>query len=359
MDDLVTPWLHALSARFGEPIDVFAQLPPDLRGRPQYRDSGLYLWRQAVDPKLAGTLTKKISPIVTDIYETKWSKKMTEMNTYRSFQATSSSSCSCKYNYTGAAKQNLYHRGGCSNLQPVSVTRLLDEVFDAFEDWGAGAKPMIRTPTGDDLHKPRDFNLIVVNEYDYAEKADSYIPWHDDKMDQSCRHDMDIVLTPVISISLGLSAVFAVMPNKESPVFFSDMCQGWSTQWSKARQHIKGRLAFLLHHGDVLLMTGQFQKSFQHKTWKRDDGSCRNLVELTQKAKLKNYSLILSENDQTRLDNQDYSNNKRYVITGRHIRYHDDKGGGCPLMRLPRDQHERLTIVEPQNTMIGISHDSL
>ena len=80
---------------------------------------------------------------------------------------------------------------------------------------------MIKTPTtGDDLRKPRDINLIVVNEYDYTEKADSYIPWHDDKMDQSCRHDMDIVLTPVISISLGLSAVFAVMPNKESPVFF-------------------------------------------------------------------------------------------------------------------------------------------
>ena len=31
----------------------------------------------------------------------------------------------------------------------------------------------------------------------------------------------------------------------------------------------------------------------------------------------------------------------------------------CPLMRLPRDQHERLTTVEPHHTMIGISHDSL
>jgi hypothetical protein len=243
----------------------------------------------------------------------------------------------------------------------------LDEVFDAFEIWGFGTYPMIKTPTtGDDLLKPRDFNQIVVNEYEYTEKADDpwcqRIPWHDDNMEQSCRNSMDIVLTPVISISLGLSAVFAVMPNKESPVFFSDMCQGWSTQWSKARKHIKGRLAFLLHHGDVLLMTGQFQKSFQHKTWKRDDGACRNLVELTQKAKLRHYSLLLPENDQTRLDNQDYSNNKRYVITGRHIRYHDKGGDGitnCPLLTLPRNQHERRSTVEPQNTMIGISHDSL
>jgi hypothetical protein len=170
---------------------------------------------------------------------------------------------------------------------------------------------------------------------------------------------MDNVLTPVISISLGLSAVFAVMPNnRESPEFFDNMCQGWSTQWSTAKKHIKGRLAFLLHHGDILLMTGQFQKSFQHKTWKRDDGVCRSLVELTQKADKNNYSLILSENDQNRLDKQDFNINKRYVITGRHTHYHD-KGGGCPLMRLPRDQHERLTIVDPQNTMIGTSHDSL
>jgi hypothetical protein len=126
---------------------------------------------------------------------------------------------------------------------------------------------------------------------------------------------------------------------------------------------MKGRLAFLLHHGDVLLMTGQFQKSFQHKTWKRDDGSCRSVVELTQKAEKTKYSLILAENDQTRLDNQDHnSNNKRYVITGRHIRYHDQRGDGitkCPLLTLPRNQHERRSTVEPQNTMIGISHDSL
>jgi hypothetical protein len=364
MGDLVTPWLHALSEHFGEPIDVFAQLPPDLRGLPQYTDSGLYLWRQAVDPQLAGRLTQKISPIVQDIYATNWSKKTTAMSTYKSFQATSSPSCSCKYNYTSAANQVLYHRGGCQALQPPSVTMFLDEVFDAFEIWGFGTYPMIKTPTtGDDLCVPREFNLIVVNEYDYTEKADSYIPWHDDNMYQSCRNDMDTVLTPVISISLGVSAVFAVMPNKDSLSFYHQMLQGYSKKWTVATQHMKGRLAFLLHHGDILLMTGQFQKSFQHKTWKRDDGSCRSVVELTKKAEDRNYSLILSENDQTRLDKQDHnSNNKRYVITGRHIHYHDRGGDGmtnCPLMRLPRNQHERLTTVDPHHTMVCIRHDSL
>ena len=113
-------------------------------------------------------------------------------------------------------------------MQPPSVTTFLDEAFEAFEIWGFGAYAMIKTPTtGDDLRKPQDFNLIVVNEYDYTEKADSYIPWHDDKMDQSCRNEEDIVLTPVISISLGDSAVFAVMPNKqESPQFFFMNWQG-------------------------------------------------------------------------------------------------------------------------------------
>jgi len=236
-----------------------------------------------VDPQLAGRLTQKISPIVQDIYATNWSRKTTAMSTYKSFQATSSPSCSCKYNYIGASNQVLYHRNDPKRLQPASVTTFLDEVFHTFEAWGAGAYPMIRTPTtgGDDLRKPREFNLIVVNEYDYTEKADSYIPWHDDKMDQSCRNDMDTVLTPVISISLGVSAVFAVMPNKDSLSFYHDMLQGYSKKWTVATQHMKGRLAFLLHHGDILLMTGQFQKSFQHKTWKRDDGSCRSVVELT------------------------------------------------------------------------------
>jgi len=260
--NLVTPWLHALTAHFNaRPVDLFSELPADLTIHSQYQESGLYLWRQAVDPQLVQRLKQKISPIVKDIYETKWSKRVTEMNTYRSFQATSSSSCSCKYNYTGAAKQNLYHRGGCSNLQPVSVTMLLDEVFDAFEDWGTGQYPIIKThdTSAAGLYTPRDFNLIVVNEYDYREMPDTHIPWHDDKMDQSCRNDEDIVLTPVISISLGDSAVFAVMPNKQESPQFSFELAGCS-KWTTAKALMKGRFAFLLHHGDVLLMTGKFQQ---------------------------------------------------------------------------------------------------
>ena len=355
--DLVTPWLHALSAHFrAPPVDLFSQLPADLTKHSQYQESGLYLWRQAVEPDLANTLKAKISPIVKDIYERNWSHKNTQMNTYRSFQATSSSSCSCKYNYTGASRQNLYHRGGCNNLQPLSVTTFLDEVFHAFEIWGTGRYPMVKAhDSSADVHTPRDFNMVVVNEYDYNQMPTTHIPWHDDNMDQSCRNDEDTILTPVISISLGDSVVFAVMPNKtESPEFFYSM--GGTSKWTNAKHCMRGRLAFLLHHGDVLLMTGKFQKFFQHKTWKRN-ANCRDLRTLTESANERNYNFISFEDDQIRLNNDNFHDGKRYVITGRHIHYHDRGEPPCLLNVLPRTQHMRTTV-ESQKTVIGMRHDS-
>ena len=41
--NLVTPWLHALTERLGRPRDLFAGLPPDLKARPEFQESGLYL----------------------------------------------------------------------------------------------------------------------------------------------------------------------------------------------------------------------------------------------------------------------------------------------------------------------------
>ena len=182
------------------------------------------MWLQALSPELAAKLTQKISPITNDIYQVKFSKKATDMGTYKSFQATSTALCSCKYNYWGASKQVVYHKGDTSLLQLASVTTFLDSVFTAFEEWGDGFYPMIRQPcVSVEKHKPRDFNLIVVNEYNYKEKPDSYIPWHDDKMNQSVRNEEDALLTLVISVSLGDAAVFAAMPKREAPQFFRDM----------------------------------------------------------------------------------------------------------------------------------------
>ena len=208
-----------------------------------------------------------------------------------------------------------------SQLQPASVTRFLDDVFTAFGEWGDGVYPMIRQPCDSaEKHKPRDFNLIVVNGYNFREKPDSYIPWHDDKMNQSIRNDEDAILTPVISMSLGDAAVFAVMPNREAPQLFTDMCQGWSsTKWSTAKSKIRGRFAFLLHHGDILLMTGNFQKSFAHKTWKRDLTTLPSVEQLKQEAGRRNYAFIHFQDDQARLNNEGFKFDRRWVITGRHI----------------------------------------
>jgi len=69
--NFVTPWLHALSARFGPPHDLFAGMLADLGAREEFQQSGLYLWRQAVSPKLTTNLAEQISPIMTDIYKVK------------------------------------------------------------------------------------------------------------------------------------------------------------------------------------------------------------------------------------------------------------------------------------------------
>jgi hypothetical protein len=225
----------------------------------------------------------------------------------------------------------------------------LEDVFTTLEEWGDGEYPMIRTPCDSQARKPRDFNLIVVNEY---EEPDSFLPWHDDQMNQSVRNEEDEVLTPVITISLGEPAVFAVMPSKSAPQFFTEMCDGWpSRKWSTAKSKIRGRFAFLLHHGDILLMTGKFQKSFIHKTWKRDLLTLPNVEFLKTEASQRNYTFIHFEDDQARLNNEGFKFDRRWVITGRHIHYHDQYPPleTCPLNVLPREQHLGLSA----DTMMG------
>ena len=104
-------------------------------------------------------------------------------------------------------------------------------MFSVFEEWSEGAYSMISkgcdsTSLGKDvteLHKPRDFNLAVVNEYNFNESPTSHIPWHHDKMEQSARGEWDLLVTPVMTVSLGDSAIFSVMPNKDSPTLFAKM----------------------------------------------------------------------------------------------------------------------------------------
>jgi hypothetical protein len=137
--NLVTPWLHAVSARFGAPHDVFARLPAELTGRTEFQEGGLYLWRQALSPELAAKLTQKISPVMNDLFQVKRSKKSTDMTTYKSFQAPSTAPCSCKYNYCSRPKHVLYHKGDTTSvLQLASVTKLSNDVFGSFQVWGDG-----------------------------------------------------------------------------------------------------------------------------------------------------------------------------------------------------------------------------
>ena len=122
-------------------------------------------------------------------------------------------------------------------------------------------------------------------------------------------------------------------------------------KWTVAKAKIRGRFAFLLHHGDILLMTGKFQKSFIHKTWKRDLLTLPNVEFLKQEASKRNYTFIHFQDDQARLNNEGFKFGRRWVITGRHIHYHDQAPPleTCPLNVLPREQHLGLSA----DTMMG------
>ena len=227
------------------------------------------------------------------------------------------------------------------------MTRFLDDLFSVFEEWSEGAYSMISrgcdsTSLGKhvtELHKARDFNLAMVNEYNFNESPTSHIPWHHDKMEQSARDEWDFLVKLVMIVSLGDSAIFSVMPNRDSPTFFAKMVvqSGCASKrellWEKVRLQSKARFAFYLHKGDILLMTGKFQKHFIHKTWERNSNFQDHQV-LVQHCRQNNYTFICLSDDNSRAR---FDLGMHYVITGRHIHYHEDPQ--CQLQVLPPDQH--------------------
>ena len=197
---LETPWLTALISQTGvEPVKLCEHLPREFGNHPAFQESGLYLFPNALNPAYTAQLTQELTPMFGDIAKASDATKSTKVAQHASFQAVSSNRCSCKYNYTGAARQLLYHRGDVASwLQPKSVTTFLDDIFHTFESFAKEPCPMIRTTcdsspaSAGQALKPREFNLVVVNEYNYNQKSISHIPWHDDKMDQSARNETDL-----------------------------------------------------------------------------------------------------------------------------------------------------------------------
>jgi hypothetical protein len=72
---------------------------------------------------------------------------------------------------------------------------------------------------------------------------------------------------------------------------------------------------------------------------------------LKQEASRRNYAFIHFQDDQARLNNEGFKFDRRWVITGRHIHYHDQAPPleTCPLNVLTREQHLGLSA----DTMIG------
>ena len=88
-----------------------------------------------------------------------------------------------------------------------------------------------------------------------------------------------------------------------------------------------GKVAFWLDHGDICLMTGDFQEHFQHKTWPRSRQSVADW------AKTRNYDFLDRKNADPNRE-QLCAIGHRICITARVNKYHPGRDNTtCPLAR--------------------------
>jgi len=287
-----------------------------------------------------------------------YSNKATKVgrSQYRSFQGVSEPACCCKYQYEGTSGHMVYRRRPTLSNQPETVTTVLDESFKLMERMKQQFMCSTRAAPGFDC---ADFELAVVNQYDWTNGDRDHIPWHDDNMAMAAKTDEDFRHAAVASLSVGASILFCVAPNKTGhPAFFAQQVRGaagWA--WGKVREHeyrnAKGRFAVLLHHHDLLLMTGKFQQYFSHKTWPRGRVTLdTGLASLTAACLKSNYMLFVIDDQDSELQRAMRLNDfkTRWVVTLRMIKYHD---AGCKFAEWQLKYLDRVghaVLLRPNNS---------
>ena len=250
-------WVEALAARLGTPIDVLKHVN-GFEGKDEVKSRcGLYLWRHREGQEWLGSCTRKLNEGLGKCFEDlKGSysgslRRFTVNNSYCSFQGNLEGTCSCKYDYDAASQQPAFNAETSQHdKQPESVAETLRFAFDVLESFR------------DATHKPVKFNLAVVNRYT---DTSEYIPWHHDQMQaMSVKSQEDAAEHPVLSWSFGSSQLFCISLSQET--WIAGAQAGTGGQWSKRKLKLPARAAFFLNHGDILLMTGNFQEYFVHRT---------------------------------------------------------------------------------------------
>ena len=318
------PWFEALQARLGEPWDVLQHVhgfndPGNALKDDVKKRCGLYLWRfqgQQSWATATGELHQGLGPCFKDIYEnySQSLKRFRIGSSYTSFQGNRDATCVCKYDYDAASKQPAFNANHCKHdLQPRSAAETLKKTFDTLKAFTVDA--------------PRDcaeFNLAVVNMY--KDNSD-FIPWHcDDMKAMSHETEEDLAQHPVLSWSLGSSQLFCIALERHHWIA-KRIAPG--EKWKTQKPKMNVRAAFFLNHGDILLMTGDFQRCFVHKTLPMllNDDAERNLRQ-------KGYQYLHLGMDLDSLPREQAP--ERFCITARCNKYHPGQWSSigndvCPL----------------------------
>jgi hypothetical protein len=281
---------------------------------------GLHVVRGAMMEPAAEGIRRKVEKDIECLEHTKSKASITSKakkgpTYYRTVQATTGV-CTCKYAYETTAKHILQNVAKMSGLKEAT-------------DWLQSTCSSKRGRAAEQLHQIM-FNEIVANEYSIAK--DEQISWHTDS------NALLAESTNVLSLSMGSAAVFCYKLNEKT----SALEHLGITRKKKFTDRVnivteKGLKGFVpLFNGDLLLMTGTFQKYLVHKTQKfsvREEdvrrkypGACENSLRLLP--------LALIQKDK-----------HRACITWRRIAHHKH---GCPELfqeEVPADDADDLTMM--------------
>ncbi|MFM6553680.1 MAG: hypothetical protein ACKPGL_00035 [Dolichospermum sp.] len=318
----MSKWHDLLVQTYGESrvIDVLAESSDNLQHAAQTYDFGLFVVRGAVPLECVEQLEQSVPLSIRDVDEAFGSNQSlvgsSKSRFYKTWQAVGVG-CSCRYKYDSTNSHPVFKVGdpglpitsSAWKQQPRSVSKCLDTVLNFWNQFGTDDNNM--------------WNLFVVNHY--CQQPD-HIPWHDD--DNNLLHVEEDCRADIASITLQNSGILCFMPRKDGPLWQQYRIGTYTRTVDNLISH-KLRAAVVLHRGDIMLFTGNFQTCMQHKAPSFDKWSGKTASQFM----LRYPGRDISEEFETAKLLSTWGG--RAVVTCRIIRSHEK---GCPYscLQMPR-----------------------
>ncbi|MFM6701065.1 MAG: hypothetical protein ACKPIA_06365, partial [Dolichospermum sp.] len=306
----------------GRVINVLAESSNLLQHAALPHDFGMFVVRGAVPLQFVETLEQSVPLSIADVDEAFGSNQSlvgsSKSRFYKTWQAVGVG-CSCRYKYDSTNSHSVFKVGEAGTTttswvkqqQPQSVSACLDTVLHFWNGFGT------------DKCSPDMWNLFVVNHY--CLPGDN-IPWHDD--DSNLLHAGRDFSADIASITLQNSGILCFMPRKDGPLWQQYRTGTYTKTVDNLISH-KLRAAVVLHRGDIMLFTGNFQPFMQHKAPSFDKWSGKTASQFM----LRYPGRDISEEFEAAKLLSTWGG--RAVITCRIIRSHEK---GCPYscLQMPR-----------------------